>query len=84
MQIRPARNSKSHIKLNNVQNVDTTHGMFSECMEIAKNFSDIVVEEIRKKQRLETNYDCFAKAYLGYCNQISCAYYNLCMEMSKC
>lgn len=41
------------------------------------------VEEIRMRQRMEGYFDCFAKAYDGYCDQDECLYREECLEMSR-
>lgn len=41
-----------------------------------------LVEAVRLLQRLEGNYDCFARAESGFCNQTGCLFYIECMENS--
>lgn len=41
-----------------------------------------LVEAVRLLQRLEGNYDCFARAESGFCDQTDCLFYIECMENS--
>jgi hypothetical protein len=40
------------------------------------------IELVRKLQRQESNYDCFAKAYDGYCDQSDCLWREDCLSLS--
>lgn len=42
----------------------------------------IKIQDIRKRQREEGNFDCFARASSGYCDQTGCKYHDECVELS--
>ncbi|MFP4258967.1 MAG: hypothetical protein ACLFRE_08170 [Desulfovermiculus sp.] len=42
------------------------------------------VEAIRAIQRAEGNFDCFARAGSGYCDQLSCLFRAECLSLSQC
>lgn len=42
----------------------------------------IKINAVRRKQRLDGYFDCFGRATAGYCDQVGCTYYKLCMEIS--
>ncbi|WP_027720998.1 hypothetical protein [Maridesulfovibrio zosterae] len=42
-----------------------------------------LVEAVRLLQRLEGNFDCFARAESGFCSQKECLFYLECMENSS-
>ena len=39
------------------------------------------IDNIRKKQRAEGNFDCYGKATAGYCDQQGCCYYSECLNI---
>ena len=39
------------------------------------------IDNIRKKQRAEGNFDCFGRAMSGYCDQSGCCYYAECLNI---
>jgi len=41
------------------------------------------VEAIRAIQRAEGNFDCFARAGSGYCDQLSCLFRTECLLLSQ-
>ncbi len=41
------------------------------------------VESVRLAQRTEGNFDCFARAGEGYCDQGGCAYHDECLAVSR-
>lgn len=41
-----------------------------------------LVEAVRLLQRLEGNFDCFARSESGFCDQTKCLFYTECMENS--
>jgi len=41
------------------------------------------IEIVRTAQRREGNFDCFAKAINGYCDQVRCAYHADCLRLSR-
>jgi hypothetical protein len=41
------------------------------------------IEAIRSIQRTEGNFDCFARAKNGYCDQMGCLFYEDCMKSSQ-
>lgn len=42
-----------------------------------------LVEAVRLLQRIEGNFDCFARAESGFCDQKKCLFYIECMENSS-
>ncbi len=40
-------------------------------------------EAIRTIQRAEGNFDCFARAREGYCDQAGCLFYDDCLKLSQ-
>jgi hypothetical protein len=40
------------------------------------------VEAIRAIQRAEGNFDCFARAGAGYCDQLNCLFRDECLRLS--
>ncbi len=42
-----------------------------------------LVEAVRLLQRLEGNFDCFARSESGFCDQKKCLFYVECMENSS-
>ncbi len=42
-----------------------------------------LVEAVRLLQRLEGNFDCFARSESGFCDQKECLFYVECMENSS-
>ncbi|WP_432737773.1 hypothetical protein [Maridesulfovibrio sp. FT414] len=42
-----------------------------------------LVEAVRLLQRLEGNFDCFARAESGFCDQTECLFYEECMDNSS-
>ncbi len=45
-------------------------------------FAVTKVEAIRRLQKAEGNFDCFARAREGFCDQYQCVFYSECMSMS--
>lgn len=41
------------------------------------------LDEVRKQQLREGNFDCFGRATSGYCDQFFCAHYTDCMDISR-
>lgn len=41
------------------------------------------VENVRRKQREEGNFDCFGRASQGFCDQMCCLHHANCMYISK-
>ncbi len=41
------------------------------------------VEAVRMLQRQEGHFDCFAKAYDGFCDQLECCYREECLDLSR-
>jgi len=46
-------------------------------------FAVTKIEAIRVIQRSEGNFDCFARAQDGFCDQEMCAFYEDCLNMSS-
>ncbi|CCO23926.1 hypothetical protein [Maridesulfovibrio hydrothermalis] len=42
-----------------------------------------LVEAVRLLQRIEGNFDCFARPESGFCDQKECLFYVECMENSR-
>jgi len=40
------------------------------------------IELVRTLQRKEGSFDCFARAYLGYCDQLNCLWREDCLLLS--
>ncbi|WP_028574428.1 hypothetical protein [Desulfonatronovibrio hydrogenovorans] len=59
-----------------------------EIRQLAKNreikipFVVTKIEAVRMIQRSEGNFDCFARACEGFCDQSGCIFYQDCMELS--
>ncbi len=62
------------------------------CQELVNDLADRIgmdvsglglVDAIRTLQRHEGNFDCFARAGSGYCDQYECLFYEDCMEYSR-
>ncbi len=45
-------------------------------------FAVTKIEAVRLIQREEGNFDCFARAIQGYCDQNQCIFYEDCLELS--
>lgn len=41
------------------------------------------IELVRTLQGEEVNFDCFARAYTGYCDQSDCLWLKDCLSLSK-
>jgi hypothetical protein len=41
------------------------------------------IESVRMLQRVEGNFDCFARAESGFCNQNECLFYTECLQNSQ-
>ncbi len=41
------------------------------------------IEAVRRQQLEEGNFDCFARALDGYCDQGGCVYYEECLIISR-
>ena len=44
---------------------------------------ELQIHEIREKQLLEGNFDCFGRAHTGFCDQSDCMYYTRCIDISR-
>ncbi|WP_461209573.1 hypothetical protein [Desulfocurvus sp. DL9XJH121] len=42
-----------------------------------------LVEEVRQRQIMEGNFDCFGRAQSGFCDQANCFYRQECLDISK-
>ncbi|OEU69551.1 MAG: hypothetical protein BA863_10625 [Desulfovibrio sp. S3730MH75] len=42
-----------------------------------------IVEAVRLLQRVEGNFDCFARAASGFCTQEDCLFYIECLKNSR-
>lgn len=49
-----------------------SHGLCPGCLR------ETIMPLFRKRQRAEGNFDCYGKAWNGYCDQMNCIYYPLC------
>ncbi len=45
-------------------------------------FAVTKIEAVRVIQREEGNFDCFARASHGYCDQNQCIFYEDCLDLS--
>lgn len=45
--------------------------------------SVLSVENVRRRQREEGNFDCFGRASSGFCDQMCCSHHSNCMYISK-
>ena len=48
------------------------------CKECAK---EVLIPKIRNRQLKEGLWDCFGKAYHGYCDQLFCKYISSCIKL---
>ncbi|SDL35116.1 hypothetical protein SAMN05660337_2738 [Maridesulfovibrio ferrireducens] len=42
-----------------------------------------LIESVRMLQRVEGNFDCFARAASGFCDQKDCLFYIECLQNSR-
>ncbi len=64
---------KQWIVEDNDKNEIPSHGLCFQCMK--QSLTPIY----RARQKRESNPDCFGKAN-GYCDQLKCIYYKICVE----
>lgn len=63
-------------KVDDGKTIDNSHGLCPPCAKKQLTFL------FRKRQLKEGNFDCFGKAYSGYCDQFDCLYRELCLSQS--
>lgn len=80
------KHSKAILRRNTFPGIESIHHAgrretFDDNLPHVSMLSILNIDNIRKRQRAEGNFDCFGKATAGYCDQVNCAYYSECLNI---